>query len=433
MTARVRQNAPVAVLAIAGSLILAWLGLYGYAWTDFDDEAMPAVDALIHGRVADFLRLVPAYGGSLIERAPFALLPSLWDGGALAVYRSMAAPCLLAAALLGVYLVARMRTAGVSRLARGVALGLCVANPLTLRALELGHPEELFGGALCVGAVLVADRGHAGRAALLLGLAIANKPWALLAIGPVLLALPGRRVVCTAWTAAVAGLVLAPLMLVESGSFVSSNRATASSVNPIFQPWQVWWFFGHHGDLVVGMFGNVKEGFRSAPSWANQISRPVVMAMLIPLTALAWRLRAAPRGNAGGRRSALGPALLLLALLLLLRCLFDTWNTVYYPIPCLLALVAWETLCARRVPVLALGATALAWVSFETLASRASPDVQAAFFLLWSTALVVGLAATLYAPRHVRRLGELGGVRLGRRVRGGPKTATAGTAAAPLP
>ena len=104
----------------------------------------------------------PAYGGSLIERAPFALLPGLWGGGALEVYRAVAAPCLLATALLGVWLLARMRSAGGPRLARAVALAVCVANPITLRALELGHPEELLGACLCVAAVLLA--GAARRA-----------------------------------------------------------------------------------------------------------------------------------------------------------------------------------------------------------------------------------------------------------------------------
>ena len=35
-------------------------------------------------------------------------------------------------------------------------------------------------------------------------------------------------------------------------------------------------------------------------------------------------------------------ALALLTLLLLLRCLLDTWDTSYYPLPFILALLAWE-------------------------------------------------------------------------------------------
>jgi len=161
----VRENALCASVAAAASAAMAWLGLYGFAWNDYDNEARPALEALGHWHVLKFLQLAPAYGGSLIERAPFAVIPGLWGGGDLAVYRMLALPCLLAGAALGVWLVARMRSEGSSRLARAVTLAVCVANPVTLCALELGHPEELLGASLCVAAVLVAARpsiGHRG-------------------------------------------------------------------------------------------------------------------------------------------------------------------------------------------------------------------------------------------------------------------------------
>ncbi|HTD58017.1 MAG TPA: glycosyltransferase 87 family protein, partial [Solirubrobacteraceae bacterium] len=208
----VRENAVCALLAGAASATMAWLGLYGFAWNDYDNEARPAFDALVHGHAVEFLRLVPAYGGSLVERAPFALIPSLWGGGQLAVYRMVSLPCLLAAAALAVWLLGRMRTEGRPGLARSVVLGLCVANPLTLSALELGHPEELLGACMCVAAVLLASRDRPLLAAVLLGLAIANKEWALLAIGPVLLALPKkRRLPCLALAGLLATTVLLPL------------------------------------------------------------------------------------------------------------------------------------------------------------------------------------------------------------------------------
>ena len=77
----VRENA-VCVLAAAGaSAVMAWLGLYAFTWTDYETEAQPSFSALTHGHVLEFLRLAPSYGGSLVERAPFALLPGLWGGG----------------------------------------------------------------------------------------------------------------------------------------------------------------------------------------------------------------------------------------------------------------------------------------------------------------------------------------------------------------
>src|SRR5450759_5504604 len=107
-----RENALSAFMAGAGCATVAWLSLFGFAWNDYDVEVRPAFDALVHGHLLTFLQLAPAYGGSLVERAPFALLPGLWGGGELAVYRMVALPCLLAAAALGVWLVARMRARG---------------------------------------------------------------------------------------------------------------------------------------------------------------------------------------------------------------------------------------------------------------------------------------------------------------------------------
>ncbi len=89
-------------------------------------------------------------------------------------------------------------------------MGVCVANPITLRALELGHPEELLGAALCVASVLLAERDHPLLAGLALGGAIANKEWALLAVGPVLLTLPSRRVLCLLACGSLAAVVLRP-------------------------------------------------------------------------------------------------------------------------------------------------------------------------------------------------------------------------------
>src|SRR5580692_6433615 len=214
-----RENTLCALMAGTGCATLAWLGLYGFAWNDYENEAQPAFAALVHGHLSSFLRLAPVYGGSLVERAPFALLPKLWGGGELAVYRMVALPCLLAAAALGIWLVGRMRSEGRSTFSRAMALGVCVANPLTLRALELGHPEELLGACLCVAAVLLAAHERPLWAGLALGLAIANKEWALLAVGPVLLALPSRRALCMLSAATVTAVILGPLALVGSSGF----------------------------------------------------------------------------------------------------------------------------------------------------------------------------------------------------------------------
>jgi hypothetical protein len=392
MRRAIASHGPSALMAAAACLALAWLGLYGFAWNDYDNEARPAVQALLEGHVSTFLALAPAYGGSLIERAPFAFLAELWGGGSLAVYRLLALPCLLASAVLGVWLVSGMRADGRPPLARGVALAVCVANPLTLRALEIGHPEELLGGVLCVFAVVLAARGRVLWAAVLLGLAIANKEWALLAAGPVWLALPrGRRVAPMALAGTISAILIAPFLLAGAASFDATTKALASSASPIFQPWQVWWFLGHHGPLVHGLFGEAKPGYRTPPAWVSRVSHPLIILTGALLTAgVALRRR--------GARLSEGDGLLALAVLLLLRCVLDSWDAVYYPLPFVLALVTWEARRpGRQPPVLALAATVLVWLSFQWLPGHASPDVQAAVFMGWSLPLVGALALRLFA------------------------------------
>lgn len=386
---------------------MAWLGLYGFTWNDYDEEARPAFDALVHGHAIEFLRLAPAYGGSLVERAPFALLPGLWGGGELAVYRMVALPCLLASAALGVWLLARMRAEDRPTLARAVTLGVCVANPIALIALEIGHPEEILGACLCVAAVLLASREHSVWAGLLLGLAIANKEWALLALGPVLLALPARRrLVCLASAGAVAMVILAPLALVGSSGFVAATRAVATAPGELFQPWQLWWFFGasNHVPAVSGAMHSVPIGaalsshpqWRLAPPWLSGAVHPLIVTVGLGLAGGLWLQRRRSTGTVGER-----DALLLLALVMLTRCVLDNWDVIYYLLPFIFALLAWEirSPVKTRPPVLALSCTALAWVSFQWLPSHASPDMQAAFFLAWSLPLVALLGLALYRPR----------------------------------
>lgn len=397
----VRENAAWALAATAASALVGWLCLYGFGWNDYEVEVRPAYEALVHGHVMRFLQLAPAYGGSLIERAPFALLPGVWGGGSLAVYRAVAVPCLLAAAALGVWLLSRMRAQGRPALLQLLALGVCVLNPITFRALELGHPEEVLGACMCVAAVLLAARSSLGHdhsllAGLLLGLAIANKEWALLATGPVLLALPpGRRIRCLLAAGVCAGAVLAPLALFSANGFVASTRAIATpSAAAIFKPWQVWWFLGHYSPLARGPLDVAQAGYRIGPAWTGQISHPLILATAPALALALW-----PRS----RRAALPEpqALLALAFLLLLRCLLDTWDEIYYLLPFVFAMLAWEIAAERpRAPLLALACGALGWLSFDWLERHASADVQASFFLTWSLPLVLWLAVKLFSARE---------------------------------
>src|SRR3954465_12230230 len=87
-----RPLLPWILLALLGAAALAWLGLIGYVWNDYEVEAAPAFDALTHGYFALFLQLCPAYGGSLIMRAPFAVAAHGLGGGDVARFPPLAAP-----------------------------------------------------------------------------------------------------------------------------------------------------------------------------------------------------------------------------------------------------------------------------------------------------------------------------------------------------
>ncbi len=209
-------------------------------------------------------------------------------------------------------------------------------------------------------------------------------------------------------------MVLAPLVLVHLGTFIQSNSATASPSSSIFQPWQVWWFFGYHGPLVHGMFGVIKPGYRTGPAWAGPISHPLVLASGVVLTALLWRRVRRLGLTALAQRDAL----LALSLLLLLRCMLDTWDTVYYTLPFIFALLAWEVEAgpgerARRLrpgvgelPVLAVLSTLLTWIGFVWLpAHHSTADAEAAFFLAWTVPLSAALALALWRPALLSRRG----------------------------
>jgi hypothetical protein len=381
---RLRGEWLVWLTAAAGVALLSWLGLQDFSFSDYDTEVAAAFRALIAGDWHGFLGQVPAYGGSLVLRAPLAAATAALGGGELAVYRAVSIPGLLALAFLALVIARRMREQGASTGARVLVVALCAINPITLRALEIGHPEELLCAAFAIGAVLAAAREHALLAALLLGLAIGTKAWAVLAIGPVLLALPRRRLLALALAAGVAGLVTLPLLFAGSADQIVHG---ARQTGLLFNPWQIWWPLGHV--VGIGIDGLPKPGARFAPGWLSQLSHPLIAALVVPLSLAWWRRR---------RREALAgeQVLALLALLLLLRCILDPWNTVYYQLPFLLSLLSWEALCRGwQPPVLTLGATVATWVTFQTLADR-DPSLLCLIFLAWALPLALWLARACF-------------------------------------
>src|SRR5579884_2246821 len=391
MRSRLRDSAGWLAGAAAGAAALGVLTLATADWRDYGHEARPAVDALVHGHIARLLHLAPAYGGSLILRAPFVLAAHWFGGGEGWMYRASVLP-----AILGLGLAGRLRQAGVGWVPRAVVLGLVVLNPMAIQAVQWGHPEELLGAALCVGAVLCALGERPVWAGLLLGLAVANKEWAVLATGPVLIALPRQRIRALACASVVAGVLVIPFMAAGSPD-LGHGLSVAMNSGTMFTRWQLWWFFGAAGHVHPHMAPVPVIGYRSQPAWVGSLAHPLIVVIWLPLSLLHWRTV--------GRRSDRAPldALLLLALLLLLRCVLDPWDISYYSLPFLIALLSWESLARQHAPVAALAATITAWllyVEILRLAPGLSTDQQSLIFLVASMAAGAAMALRLWSnPR----------------------------------
>ena len=91
--------------------------------------------------------------------------------------------------------------------------------------------------------------------------------------------------------------------------------------------------------------------------------------------------------------------LLLLAVLLFGRCLFEPWNIDYYHAPFLLALATWEILRGRGLPLLSLAATAATWFSFMTWTDyEIYGNATYAMYMAWTLPLAFVLVRALLFP-----------------------------------
>lgn len=391
MKTRTRDLAPWALLAAACSVVAGWLAMVdGFAFTDYDSEASAAFRYLAQGDLTGFASSVPSYGGSLVLRAPFALIAGLLGAGDDALYRTVSLPGLLAAAVLATGLVAVARRRGWSGWACLAIVGVATAGPPMVSATQYGHAEELLIAALAIGSVLAARGGRPWVAGLLLGLAVAGKPWAIIAAGPVLLSLPGVPWRPVLAAAAVGVCVLGPLAVADHG-IVASSKMAATDTGTVFKAPQIWWFSGHRVHREAGDT-SVRPGARVAPAWLSRTSRPMIVLAAAALALLWWRRRS--------RSDVLG----LLTLVFLVRCLLDPWDNLYYHAPFLAALLAWEVHAGRRAPWAALSAALALRLSLVFVPQVAGVDAQAVAYLTWAVPTLGLIALTVFAPARARAL-----------------------------
>ena len=382
VTAR-RLLAPALVLL--GAVYVAWLGFGVQTMGDYPYWFAPAMKALLAGHAGAFFHLLPTdgAGGSVLLRAPGALVGKLLVGGQLAEFRFGALECLLVLGGLGLWLGRDMAARGQPAVARLGVVALSVAIPVLLDAILFGHPEEPLGAALCVAAVLLAGAGRSGPAGIALGLAAINKPWGVLALAPALLAAPGgrARVRVAATAAAAAGAWYAATYVGAPGHF----SASLSAISPVAHPEEVWWPLAH----LVTQHGSTP--YYALPAFVIDHGRQLAVLVAVSLSL----------GLARRRTRSTEDCLALLALAFLARCLLDPSDHIYYHVPFLVALLAWEAR-TRGAPVLALLATGLLWLVFHTISGVAGVNVQFAAYLAAMAPLAAVLGGAVlgrgYAP-----------------------------------
>lgn len=392
---------PPLAAAAGGAALACLVGLNGgFLWSDFSWEALRSFQALAGGHVGQFLSLTPLYAGSFLFRAPAVLAATAVAGSSPTVlYYSGAAFCALVAA--GAAFLYYLLSPAKGRLWPAAGLFLMAGGPLTVLALEAGHPEELLGAALLLSSLFAALKGRTGVAGLLLGAAVANKEWAVVGIGPLLVLTASRegwrRAGLLIGTAAAACLAFLSPFLIASTALFHAAAAVGSNAGKTLKPWSLWWFFGA---------GNGKGG-RVDPPLIAALTHPLVVAIPLLLSGYLY-LRARRSGNALTDSQAFA----LLSCALLARGALDSWGIYYYYLPLIYTICGWEIWCRHNVPpVWTLLANATAVLTCSYLPLHGTPSQTALAFacaavcgglVLWRAALRPGPSY----PTSVRALGR---------------------------
>ena len=389
-----RARIEIACLGAFAFLASLYVAFHQTFIGDYEVDGAPTIHALLHGHLH---APQPAMGPlSIWVRLPFVWL--VRDSSLLTQYRVGALPCLFVAGAVGVYLATRVRAAGRSPwLAFGV-VAFSVLNPANFHAMANGHPEEILGAALCVAAMVAAiERRSLLVVGVLLGLALATKQWAVLAIGPVLIATARGRIKTALLAIALAAVLTAPLALPNLGGFTTSNRTSADATIAL-TPASIWVPLEHK--YKVRIFDGVASRMIEKRSLSHAIAgraKPLIVLLgaLLPL-GYAWRRR----------RARPEDALLLLALLFALRCALDPLTTAYYTAPLLFALMAYECLYSRGPPLLTTISGVVIWYLTIHVVWVIEPRTVTAIFLAWMVPLLAYLGVRVYAPSVISDFGK---------------------------
>src|SRR5205807_8932228 len=121
--------------------------------------------------------------------------------------------------------------------------------------------------ALRVSAVLADMRSRVAAIVVLLGLALATKQCAVIAVPPAILAVaPRYRWRVAAGAAGLAALLTLPQVLADPGGFASVSQHAATATNDTFV--QSWWYLVGH----------------TLPSWLARSTHPLLVLAAFPPT-----------------------------------------------------------------------------------------------------------------------------------------------------
>jgi hypothetical protein len=313
-------------------------------------------------------------GVALYVRVPFVVLAAALHDSPIGLYRWGALPCLLAVALLATWLARSAARRGMGRAGQVLIVAICLLNPLVGDALYWGHPEELLAASLAVGALLAASEQQVLLAALLTGLAVATKQWALLVACPVLLVLGRERIRAGLIMAGTAAAATLPMLVANPTAF-RHTVAYISKPQPFTSVFDWLYPFVPTGHVSAALpFGDLRTYTGHVlPSWAGVVSHPLIIALGVIVPVAVW-LRA-------GRRLGAGDLFLAAALVFLLRCTLDPGSARYYHLPLLMALVAFDTTTGAALPVAGLAAFAGAFVILDRLPTYVSNELGSVLYV----------------------------------------------------
>lgn len=377
------------LLALAALGTATVIALTASGLGDYPTDAGPALTAIAHGHLGGFFSHQPAMGAvSLYLRAPFVILAAALHDSPVGMYRLGDLPCVLSVALVALWMARVAGRRGMGAAGRTVIVAVCLLVPMVGDALYWGHPEELLTASLAAGALLAACEQQGVLAAVLAGLAVASKQWALLVVCPTLLVLERERIRAGVVMLVAAGGATLPMIVGNLGAFRHALHyiSTPQPVTSLF----TWTYPLSPPGLVhvSNIFGDARTfSGHAVPGVVSAVSHPLIITLGVALPLLVW-LRA-------GRQPSVQAMLSATALVFLLRCALDPGSMAYYHFPLLLTLVALDATSGRRIPV----ASILGFVGSFTVLDRFPDYLPAgdanAIYILASVAAAVVLTRGL--------------------------------------